>query len=155
MLAHMTTFQMDWIGDRLTQLIEEGKRALGTEVVVASETPEDEMDDGSGDWVEDDEMSRSSLYSPSKRFRHQNSYSVPSASTPRRTYNIHQHFASEDLSTSTLAMSTTPVASTRYAGEQSLSSSSSSYDQETDWSSPHLKESMERARAAYRQRHGL
>ena len=43
---------MDWIGDKISKLIEEGKRALGQEVVVLSEAQEDEVDDGSGDWEE-------------------------------------------------------------------------------------------------------
>ncbi|KAJ2917109.1 hypothetical protein MD484_g3298, partial [Candolleomyces efflorescens] len=47
--------QMDWIGGKLAQLIEDGKRALGTEVVVMSDAKEDEVDDGSGAWVSDDE----------------------------------------------------------------------------------------------------
>ncbi|KAJ8095055.1 hypothetical protein PM082_010273 [Marasmius tenuissimus] len=45
--------QMDWIGDKLSMLIEEGKRALGREIVVASENPQDEVDDGRGGWVEE------------------------------------------------------------------------------------------------------
>ncbi|KAF6753135.1 hypothetical protein DFP72DRAFT_849497 [Ephemerocybe angulata] len=47
--------QMDWIGGKLAQLIEEGKKALKTEVVVMSDAQEDEVDDGSGAWVSDDE----------------------------------------------------------------------------------------------------
>ncbi|PPR08303.1 hypothetical protein CVT24_000762 [Panaeolus cyanescens] len=47
--------QMDWIGDKLAMLIEQGKRALNTEVVVMSDAKEDEVDDGTGDWVEEDE----------------------------------------------------------------------------------------------------
>ncbi len=35
-------------------LIEEGKKALGREVVVMSEDPADEVDDGNDDWEEDD-----------------------------------------------------------------------------------------------------
>jgi len=44
--------QMDWIGDKLTQLIHEGQKALGREVVVASEAQEDEIDDGTDAWEE-------------------------------------------------------------------------------------------------------
>jgi len=44
---------MDWIGDKLAMLIEQGKRALQTEVVVMSEAKEDEVDDGRGDWEEE------------------------------------------------------------------------------------------------------
>ena len=48
---------MDWIGDKLSMLIEQGKRALGTEVVVMSEAKEDEVDDGSPGWEEEGESS--------------------------------------------------------------------------------------------------
>ncbi|KAF9474758.1 hypothetical protein BDN70DRAFT_884476 [Pholiota conissans] len=47
--------KMDWIGDKLSMLIEQGKRALNTEVVVMSDAKEDEIDDGSGAWEEDDD----------------------------------------------------------------------------------------------------
>ncbi|KAI0761791.1 hypothetical protein BD413DRAFT_485352 [Trametes elegans] len=47
--------QMSWIGDKLSQLIAEGQKALGKEVVIMSEHKEDEVDDGSGAWVEEDE----------------------------------------------------------------------------------------------------
>ncbi|KAI8968088.1 hypothetical protein BD414DRAFT_541449 [Trametes punicea] len=47
--------KMTWIGDRLAQLIAEGQKALGREVVIMSEDKEDEVDDGSGAWVEDDD----------------------------------------------------------------------------------------------------
>ncbi|KAF4569765.1 hypothetical protein EYR36_009566 [Pleurotus pulmonarius] len=47
--------QMDWIGDKLAKLIEEGKKALGKEVVVMSDAKEDEEDDGSGAWEEEDD----------------------------------------------------------------------------------------------------
>ncbi|KAG6878278.1 hypothetical protein C0993_009636 [Termitomyces sp. T159_Od127] len=49
--------QMDWIGDKLSKLIEEGKRALNREVVVMSDSQEDEVDDGSGAWEEEDSHS--------------------------------------------------------------------------------------------------
>lgn len=46
---------MDWLGDKLSMLIEQGKRALNTEVVVMSEAKEDEVDDGSGTWEEEED----------------------------------------------------------------------------------------------------
>jgi len=48
---------MDWIGDKLSALIAEGKRALGAEIVVMSDAKEDEVDDGTGVWEDscDDE----------------------------------------------------------------------------------------------------
>lgn len=44
--------KMDWMGDRLAMLIAEGQKALGKEVVVLSDAAEDEVDDGSGAWVD-------------------------------------------------------------------------------------------------------
>jgi len=44
---------MDWIGDKLSELIEQGKKALNREVVVMSDAQEDEVDDGSGAWEEE------------------------------------------------------------------------------------------------------
>ncbi|KAI9573935.1 hypothetical protein HD554DRAFT_572626 [Boletus coccyginus] len=44
--------QMDWMGDRLTCLIQEGQKALGREIVVMSDAKEVEVDDGSNDWEE-------------------------------------------------------------------------------------------------------
>ncbi|EED80961.1 predicted protein [Postia placenta Mad-698-R] len=46
--------QMSWIGDKLALLIAEGQRALGKEVVVMSEAPEDEEGNGMDNWVEED-----------------------------------------------------------------------------------------------------
>ena len=47
--------KMDWMGDRLAMLIAEGQKALGKEVVVMSESAEDEVDDGDGAWVDNDQ----------------------------------------------------------------------------------------------------
>ncbi|KAI9567251.1 hypothetical protein HD554DRAFT_2024252 [Boletus coccyginus] len=41
---------MDWIGDRLTHLIHEGRRALDHEIVVMSDAKEVVVDGGSNDW---------------------------------------------------------------------------------------------------------
>jgi hypothetical protein len=46
---------MDWIGGKLAELIEQGKRALGQEVVVMCDAKEDEVDDNTGAWVEVEE----------------------------------------------------------------------------------------------------
>jgi len=43
--------QMDWMSSQLQNLINEGKKALGAEVVVGGA---DEMDDGAEDWEEDE-----------------------------------------------------------------------------------------------------
>ncbi|KAK0440940.1 uncharacterized protein EV420DRAFT_1341517, partial [Desarmillaria tabescens] len=82
--------QMDWIGDKLSRLIEEGKKALGREVVVMSEDPADEVDDGNDDWEEDGapRPSRRSA-SPRKRRPHDiiapPSYSSGPPSAPPHT----------------------------------------------------------------------
>jgi hypothetical protein len=52
---------MDWIGNKLTKLIEEGKKALNREIVVMSDTKEDEVDDGSAAWVEEQDPTTSLL----------------------------------------------------------------------------------------------
>ncbi|KIJ55486.1 hypothetical protein M422DRAFT_774503 [Sphaerobolus stellatus SS14] len=48
--------QMDWMNDKLRQLIEEGQKALGKEVVVMSDDPDDKedgaVDDGLDGWEE-------------------------------------------------------------------------------------------------------
>jgi hypothetical protein len=87
---------MDWIGDKLSMLIEQGKRALGTEVVVMSDAKEDEVDDGSPGWEEEDNdqsrtISRSGPVKHSKRPRSilPPSFAVPiphaSSSSPKRS----------------------------------------------------------------------
>jgi hypothetical protein len=45
---------MDWIGDKLFTLIEQGKKALSHEIVVMSDAAKDEVDDASGAWEEQD-----------------------------------------------------------------------------------------------------
>lgn len=55
---------MSWIGDKLAHLIAEGQKALGKEIVIMSEDKEDEVDDGSGAWVEEDEPVQGSSRSP-------------------------------------------------------------------------------------------
>jgi hypothetical protein len=61
--------QMDWIGGKLAELIEQGRRALNTEVVVMSEAPQDEVDDGTGAWDDDNDINDRNIRSsrPSSR----------------------------------------------------------------------------------------
>ena len=74
---------MDWIGDKLSMLIEQGKRALGTEVVVMSEAKEDEVDDGSPGWEEEEENDQPrrtpSISSPVKHLKRPRSILPPSS----------------------------------------------------------------------------
>ncbi|KAI0306009.1 hypothetical protein B0F90DRAFT_953129 [Multifurca ochricompacta] len=57
--------RMDWMGDRLAELIKDGKKALGKEVVVMSEAQEDGEDDGNGNWEE--EVDRGTSLGPASR----------------------------------------------------------------------------------------
>ena len=124
--------QMSWMGDRLAQLIAEGQKALGKEVVIMSENQEDEVDDGSGAWVEEAEehhmvsSNRRGLppYSPG-----QSSYLAPSPTQGR---------FDRGMSVDSDARS---VASFR--------------EDESAWTSSEMRESMERARMLHRQKHGL
>ena len=142
---------MDWIGDKLTKLIEEGKRALGTEIVVSSETPEDEVDDGTGEWVEDEEASASFAYesrrtvhgSPSKKSRFQNAYSAPASASAHATSFSHSRTFSDDTSMGT------PSRPVPYIQSSSMALADDGLSE-----SPSIREAMERARAAYRQRRG-
>ncbi|KAI0332763.1 hypothetical protein GY45DRAFT_1395881 [Cubamyces sp. BRFM 1775] len=124
--------QMSWIGDRLAQLIAEGQKALGKEVVIMSEDKEDEVDDGSGAWVEEDDEEpvpgSSRLpglppYSPSPRYS-----ASPSRSTFRRGVSVESETRSL---TGTLA------------------------EDDSAWASAEMRESMERARMLYRQKRAL
>ncbi|KAK7687745.1 hypothetical protein QCA50_008963 [Cerrena zonata] len=147
---------MDWMSDRLSKLIEEGKRALGTEVVVMSESKEDEVDDGSGAWVEDEPLPTSSSASFSSRRgrkRPQNlplpSFSppayahTPSASPRKGAFDADYRYAPESPRKSLRGPSVDSMRSFRTLSPQA--------EEDTTMSSE-LKESMERARMLYRQR---
>lgn len=147
---------MDWIGDRLAKLIEDGKRALGTEIVVSSEAPEDEVDDGTGDWVEDEEASASFAFDsrrnlhlspkPKKRSRFSSAFSAP----PSKSARISSYSRSRDLSEDPSTMNTTSQSNSMLF---SPSISAGAFDGGLS-ESPSVREAMERARAAYRQRRG-
>ncbi|KAI0642420.1 hypothetical protein C8Q79DRAFT_917986 [Trametes meyenii] len=119
--------QMSWIGDRLAHLIAEGQKALGKEVVIMSEDKADEVDDGSGAWIEEeDEPAPSSShsyglppYSPDPRF---------SMSPSRRGVSVES---------------------------DSKSIRGAFAEDESSWATEEMRESMERARLLYKQRRGL
>lgn len=147
--------QMDWMGGRLAQLIEDGKKALGKEIVVMSETKEDEEDDGNGNWEEEADPD-ASISGPSRsgsvrrRGRHHvpgtassTSYlSPPPIASPRR-----QHFSTVHLSHSCSAIPIPAPAAQDHSAD-STRLSSSFHEDESDWQSPELKMNMERARAS-------
>jgi len=161
--------EMDWIGDRLSQLIEEGKRALSTEVVVMSEAKEDEMDDGSGDWEEEQPVAGLSVSRRSSMRRTHRPRDIqlppshpafpvsPSPSlSPRKRRFVGEavHLSPHRGDCSGLAASTPR----RIVRESSRDANpfapvaNSFKEDESSWQSPELRESMERARAQYLQR---
>ncbi|TDL23753.1 hypothetical protein BD410DRAFT_787029 [Rickenella mellea] len=174
--------QMDWIGGKLAQLIEEGKRALGKEVVVKCDAPEDEVDDGDSGWVEEDDGSIP-VPGPSKPFhrsRPNNIHvsrspaysgynSVPSTSPPvakrfrspimDSPYDSPQNRGYGGWSSASVPTTPMPTPYARCASVesdahtyQSLSLNGSPKETENDWQSQQIRESMEKARAALLQR---
>lgn len=158
---------MDWIGDKLSMLIEEGKKALGREVVVMSETKEDEVDDGTGTWEEEDpdhlsaagpssyisrSLSRSN--SPKRARRPRNlalapsSYATPPPSASPRSTRFDVS-APMSIPRSTTAVPVTPPSAASSLGFRSYEEDARS------WESPELRETMERARAAVLRSRGL
>ena len=129
---------MDWIGDRLAHLISEGQKALGKEVVVMSEDQADEVDDGSGAWVEDDaehNQQRTGRDTPPRSAR-RTGFGLPPSYEPPRTPARHDRGMSVESDTRSVASST-------YR------------EDEASWQTPEMRESMERARMLYKQKRGL
>jgi len=152
---------MDWIGDKLSMLIQEGKKALNREVVVMSDAKEDEVDDGSGAWEEEAKLlnphptsiSRSSSL---KRTRKPRSIVPPPAPPP--SYITHLSTGTSDLPIPTSSslpvpslMPTTPrrTHSRGTSAETSIDPNLTFWEDERGWESPELRESMERARARF------
>ncbi|TCD69080.1 hypothetical protein EIP91_008978 [Steccherinum ochraceum] len=148
--------QMDWMGDRLQQLIEEGKRALGREVVVMSESKEDEVDDGSGAWEEEEQPtlppSRSGSIRRGRRPRNIGlpDYAPPTYATPQTSPRKSQYGFSH--SQSSLHLPESPRRTPR--GTSVESSFGNHLEPEDEWGTPELRESMARAREMYKQRIG-
>jgi hypothetical protein len=149
--------QMDWMGGRLAQLIEDGKRALGKEVVVMSEAQEDEEDDGNGNWEEEadpntslDHASRSSTLRRRGRPQALNttSYASPFLSPPPTAPSHRQQFLTAHSTHSSPSLPILGRASHNDAADMARSYSSFRED-DSQWQSSELWESMERARVTY------
>ncbi|TBU39770.1 hypothetical protein BD309DRAFT_1050089 [Dichomitus squalens] len=129
--------QMSWMGDRLAQLIAEGQKALGKEVVIMSEDQADEVDDGSGAWVEEDDKPNVAGSSRS------NGVGLPPYSP----------------GSSSLYLNPSPTQGVFGRGvsvESDARSVRSGFrEDESSWATPEMRESMERARMLYRQKRGL
>lgn len=150
---------MDWIGDKISQLIEEGKKALGTEVVVMSDSKEDEVDDGSGLWEDSDGgelgSSTSSRYgrmSPRRKRVWQSLHqTIPGGSSGEFSPSKPPAYMSPTKSTfpgspNLIQSSAEPVTT---LASSTASTTGWMRESESDWQSEELKESMERARAMY------
>ena len=135
---------MDWIQDRLARLIEEGKRALSREVVVMSDAREDEVDDGSSAWEEENDR-----YPP----HHQPASSIRRAGSLRRatkrsrvqdpfcdSWNSSNHSLSI---TNAMNVPTTPK---RTHAKTFSADAVITREDENEWESPELRETMRLAR---------
>lgn len=146
---------MDWMSDRLAKLIEDGKRALGTEVVVMSESKEDEVDDGSGAWVEDGPLPSSSSASFSTRRGRKRPQNLPLPSfSPPAYAHTPSPFSSPRKARFDNYATESPQRSIRGPSVDSVRSfrTLSPLGEEDDSMSAELRETMERARMLYRQR---
>ncbi|KAH0836480.1 hypothetical protein J3R83DRAFT_8089 [Lanmaoa asiatica] len=173
--------QMDWIGDRLTRLIQEGQKALGREIVVMSDVKEDEVDDGSDAWVEERDNQaisipsvagpsisrRGSVRSLRRTHRPRDipippSYSPypispPNSASPRKRQfepdSTHHSPGRPMHGELTVSSTSRRIGRGTSVESDALGSIASSFkEDENAWQSPELRESMERARARYLQR---
>jgi hypothetical protein len=147
---------MDWMGNRLAQLIEDGKKALGKEVVVMSEVQEDEVDDGSGNWEEEVDPNVSvSRASRSGSVRRRGQHHTPSAtsstsylSPPPTASPRRQQFSTTHMSQSCSALPIPGLPPHDHSTDTTRLSSSFRED-ESQWQSPELRDGMVRAREVY------
>ncbi|KAG2147808.1 uncharacterized protein EDB93DRAFT_1145301 [Suillus bovinus] len=161
--------EMDWIGDRLSKLIQEGHRALNTEVVVMSEAKEDEVDDGSGDWEEEQPVTGPSIsrHGSFRRTHRPRDIQPPSYSTftspsspdslsRKRKFigeTMHVSPNRQDFSRLPVPSTPRPIARESSMNIDACATITSSFKEDMSaWESPELRESMERARAQYLQR---
>ena len=155
---------MDWIGDKLSMLIEQGKRALGTEVVVMSDAKEDEVDDGSGGWEEEDNnqprtRSRSGSLRHCKRprsvFPPSPSYgSAPTPLAPSSAPASHHVLPCRTHSRGISYESGVSFGLGLDSGSRNwaFNTSSSFVEDSSSWESTEIREGMEKARLRYLER---
>lgn len=156
---------MDWMGEQLSMLIQEGQKALGREIVIQSDSREDEIDDGNGAWEEEEASYNDHEFGVAGPSTHRGSLSR--SASPRRikqprnltlappSYTSRTPSASPRNTRFELVSSSLPSsAGARWrpdAADRDMSAEfggrSSSAAREEKWESPELKESMARARA--------
>ena len=152
--------QMDWMGGTLSMLIAEGRRALATEVVVMSESKEDEVDDGMGAWEDDSPFRASTSASMSVRSGRRGGPSNISLVSPPPSYSsppVTPHRNRWDAMYASQPASAPPPPSSRPSSRRPSVSSNKSWadvhhDEDNALESPELREAMQKARQAYLQR---
>lgn len=144
------------LGSKLAQLIEEGKKALGREIVVMSERPEDEFDDGTGGWVDDGPAQASAPTSPPSAHgslrrsvkRRPRSLAPGPPSYPGSPEPLMSPRKSRYDPASVRLPVTPSRRDPRNTSVESTRSTASAQEDESEWQSPQLREFMERARAS-------
>ena len=123
---------MDWIGDKLSMLIGQGKRALGTEVDIMSDAKEDEVDDGSSGWEENNDQPQTLPRSGSVKHLKRPpsilppSFNIPiphaSTSSPKRSIYDSSAPTNSNFSSSSVAPSSAPGSSASYTATSATTS---------------------------------
>jgi uncharacterized protein YceK len=135
---------MDWIGDKLSQLIEEGKKALNREIVVMSDVQEDEVDDGCGAWEEDEDQHQGGKASVSVK----RSSSMKRGRRPVPSFDLPTSASLPTFTSFPTSSSSSPQVNGTHSRGLSWSDSIPSHcEDEQTWESPELRELMEKARA--------
>jgi hypothetical protein len=141
------------LNDQLARLIADGQRALGAAVVVASESAEDEVDDGLGQWADEDVPGASSYGTgprtpggsirkrrPRSLVRLPGSPGRPVAGSPGSSLSPRKDaFRSGGLA---------PLTPTRHARGDSNESIRSVKEDTDAWQSAEMRELMQKARQA-------
>jgi hypothetical protein len=142
MEAEDTEEQYSLLNNRLSQLIADGQRALGSAVVVAAESVEDAVDDGLGGWS-DEEDAPAIPRTPGGSVRKRRPRSlIRTIVSPRGTPTVQS--PQKDAWASALA---TPEA-LRSRSNSVHSVRSVKPEDENEWQSPEMRELMQRARAS-------
>lgn len=165
---------MDWIGDKLAKLIEEGKRALGKEVVVMSDAKEDEVDDGDAGWQEEDDLNMPGPSTGSHRSRSRPASLAAARMSPSLSHFGHVPETSPRTKRFRANGNGTPGSFTNGGGwptsvpntppnfargasmesDQNTPLDTNTMEASNEWQSPEIRESMEKARAAFLHRRG-
>ncbi|EMD39191.1 hypothetical protein CERSUDRAFT_112868 [Gelatoporia subvermispora B] len=128
------------LNQRLAALIADGQRALGKEIVLLSEDQSEPEDDGVEGWVEDDSMGGSAPVASTSSSTGFSSPRLPAYSPPRTAVGTGAIFAAMQTPTHSRGPSAEPF------------TTPAAREEEDEWMSPELRESMEQARQRYQRR---